>query len=61
VEWIGRAAARHSAEVAARHQGYPDGVRQIQRGAPNPPLQSLLNQCFSPTFEQLFLKKNHEK
>jgi len=38
---------------------YPDGARQLRRGAPrrrapNPPLQSLVNQCFSQTFEQLF-------
>jgi len=27
----------------------------------NPPLQSLVNQCFSQIFEQLFSKKIHKK
>jgi len=27
----------------------------------NPPLQSLVNQCFSQLFEQLFSNENHEK
>jgi len=30
-------------------------------GIMNPPCQSLVNQCFSKQFEQLFSEKNHEK
>jgi len=45
---------------------YPDGAQQRRRDAPrrcapNPPLQSLLDQPFSQAFKRLFLKKKSEK
>ena len=44
----------------------PDGARQLGhdvpcRRPPNPPLQSLVNYCFSQTFELFFSKKKRER